>query len=120
MVTFFLFNNIPLIINKSWVETEEEKERIKKLKGCVGYGIRMYMLGTKVMRVLVNFCYELEAIYYLCYGKITFIFNNYYIGCLSILGTLLHPFFMSFHLTEMLLRYPTLKNILLAVYSPRK
>lgn len=45
----------------------------------------------------------------------------YYIayGLFAILGTFYHPLFFIFHLTEILFRYPTLKNIILSVYRPR-
>ena len=41
----------------------------------------------------------------------------YYIayGLFAILGTFYHPLFFIFHLTEILFRYPTLKNIILSV-----
>lgn len=46
----------------------------------------------------------------------------YYIayGALAVMGTFLHPFFFTFHLTEILIRYPTLKNVIKSVYIPRK
>ena len=47
-----------------------------------------------------------EVIYFLSYG------------IFSILGTFFHPFFFSFHLTEFLIKYPPLKNILRSVYEP--
>lgn len=45
----------------------------------------------------------------------------YYIsyGILAVLGTFYHPFFFVFHLTEILMRYPTLKSVIRSVYIPR-
>ncbi len=46
----------------------------------------------------------------------------YYIayGAFAILGTIIHPFFFIFHLSEILFRYPTLKNIIYSVWQPKK
>jgi hypothetical protein len=45
----------------------------------------------------------------------------YYIsyGALAILGTFVHPFFFVFHLSEILIRYPTLKSVINSVVQPR-
>lgn len=55
--------------------------------------INSFIMITTIMRVLIN----PEIIYYLAYGA------------LAILATVIHPFFFAFHLTEVLLRYPTLR-----------
>ncbi len=39
-------------------------------------------------------------------------------GILAVLATEIHPFFFVFHLTEFLIRYPTLRNILRSVHEP--
>lgn len=64
----------------------------------------VFIVISTIIRVLVN----VEIIYYLSYGA------------LAILATFVHPFFFSFHLTEFLLRYPTLRKILQSVYGPKK
>lgn len=50
---------------------------------------------------------NIDVIYYLAYGSLAF------------LGVMIHPFFFAFHLTEILIRYPTLKNVIKAVWEPR-
>jgi len=35
------------------------------------------------------------------------------------LGTLIHPFFFTFHLSEIIIRYPTLKSVINSVIYPR-
>ena len=50
---------------------------------------------------------DFEVLYYLAYGS------------LAILGLVIHPFFMAFHMTEVFIRYPTLKYVLKSVYEPR-
>lgn len=49
----------------------------------------------------------MEVLYYIAFG--TF----------AILGVVIHPFFFTFHLTEILIRYPTLKNVINSVWYPR-
>lgn len=41
-------------------------------------------------------------------------------GALAVLGTFVHPLFFTFHLTEIIVRYPTLKNIISSVLIQRK
>ena len=41
-------------------------------------------------------------------------------AALAFMGLFVHPFFFTFHLTEVMIRYPALKNVLRAVYDPRQ
>lgn len=66
--------------------------------------ISVLVVVTSIIRLLLN----PEIIYYFAYGA------------LGILATFIHPFFFSFHLTEFLMRYPTLRRILKSIYEPRK
>ena len=59
------------------------------------------------MKVIFSTLKEIEVVYYIAYGA------------LAVLGTVVHPFFFTFHLTEILLRYPTLKNVIKSVWEPR-
>lgn len=63
---------------------------------------------VKLLTVLVFILKEIEVVYYLAYGA------------LAVIGTVVHPFFFAFHLTEILIRYPTLKNVVRSVYEPRQ
>lgn len=56
---------------------------------------------------MIIFLQEIEVMYYIAYGA------------LAVLGTFKHPLFFTFHLTEILIRYPTLKNVIKSVYIPR-
>ncbi len=51
---------------------------------------------------------EIEVIYYMAYGA------------LAVMGTVIHPFFFTFHLTEVLIRYPTLKAVIRSVWVPKE
>jgi len=66
--------------------------------------MNILIVMTSIVKVLIN----PEIIYYLSYG------------IFAILATFFHPFFFAFHLTEFLMRYPTLRGILRSIYGPRK
>lgn len=51
---------------------------------------------------------NMEVLYYLTYGTLAFI------------ATLFHPFFFAFHLSEVVLRYPVLRNIIKSIWDPKK
>lgn len=61
------------------------------------------MLFICFLKVLL----QVEVLYYLSYGAFAFI------------ATLYHYFFFSFHLTEFVIRYPTLRNILKSAWLPK-
>lgn len=61
------------------------------------------MVGFCLIKVLLN----IDMIYYLSYGVLAFI------------ATLVHPFFFAFHLSEVVLRYPTLRNIIKSFWEPK-
>ncbi len=66
------------------------------------------MIFPKLFIVLLGIVQEIEVIYYLAYGT------------LAIFGITFHHFFFTFHLTEILIRYPTLKNVIRSVWEPRQ
>lgn len=102
VVVFFLIKKAPLIIKEAWSSNQEFLDSFK------GNFLRILMniliVFTSIIKVLLN----PEIIYYLSYGVF------------AILATFLHPFFFAFHLTEFLMRYPTLRGILRSIYGPRK
>lgn len=102
VVMFFLFKNLPLIIKKAWVEFKGEN--IKK------YRTLKYIMHiiSNIIKVMLQFLQELEVIYYLAYGT------------LAVMGTFVNTFFFVFHLSEILIRYPLLKNVIRSVYEPRQ
>jgi hypothetical protein len=40
-------------------------------------------------------------------------------GFTAVIGTIISPFFFAFHLFDILVRYPTLLNVVRAVWEPR-
>jgi len=53
------------------------------------------------------FLQDIEILYYLTYA------------ILAVLGTTYNPFFFCFHLTEILLRFPDLKTVIMAFWEPK-
>lgn len=101
VVSFFLFKNAPIIIKKAWKTKLPLEDEIK-------YWV--FQLFVKLIKIVVLVLYilkEIEVVYYLAYGA------------LAVIGTVVHPFFFSFHLTEILIRYPTLKNVVRSVWEPK-
>jgi len=99
---FFLIKNVPLIVQRAWLGGEEGND---KNKGCIK---TCFSWISKSINVLITFLEQIEVIYYIAYGV------------LSVLGTFFHPFFFVFHLSVILLRYPTLKAVTNSIYYPRK
>lgn len=95
VVSFFLLKNLPLLIKKSWEQDKNQKQNLMALI-------------KKLLTIVINLLQEYEIIYYISYGT------------LAVLGTSVHPFFFAFHLTEILIRYPTLKNVIRAVWEPKE
>jgi inositol 1,4,5-triphosphate receptor type 1/inositol 1,4,5-triphosphate receptor type 3 len=51
--------------------------------------------------------FNIEVLYYLTYGTLAFI------------ATFVHPFFFAFHLTEIVIRFPQLRNIIKSFWEPK-
>ncbi|CAD8068825.1 unnamed protein product [Paramecium sonneborni] len=102
VVAFFLFKNAPLIIKKAW------KTKLPFEDKFTYWPIQLIYKLFKLLAVLFYILKEIEVVYYLAYGA------------LAVIGTVLHPFFFSFHLTEILIRYPTLKNVIRSVWEPKQ
>ena len=101
VVIFFLCKNAPVVVKQAWNEKLSfENEKNSSV-------LRIFILNYKVLKCILYVLWNIEILYYICY----IIF--------SILGTIIHPFFFVFHLTEILFRYHTLKNVMKSVYIPR-
>jgi len=94
-----LSKRAPLIFERVW---KDGQSKIKP--GFWGIFSKLILLVDAVLNCLK----EVEIIYYLAYG------------IMALMGVLVHPFFYAFHLTEIVIRYPTLTNVVRSVYQPRK
>lgn len=69
---------------------------------------KAYVMVLKILYIIFIFMQDFNVLYYILYGA------------LAVVGTVFHPFFFTFHLTAILMRYPTLKNVVMSIYLPRK
>jgi inositol 1,4,5-triphosphate receptor type 1/inositol 1,4,5-triphosphate receptor type 3 len=102
VVIFFLAKIAPLIIKRAWAQPA----LIERPKP--GYTIRLINLLFKLFFILFSCLADFEVLYYLGYGV------------MAVVGTLIHPFFYSFHLSVILIRYPTLKNVVRSITEPKE
>ncbi len=109
VVVFFLIKRVPLVImeaNKGIEPEKPEANDIYKTKDTKkGQFVKM---ATRILRIIYLSLRSGDIVYYLAYA------------IFAILGSAIHPFFFAFHLTEILRRYPTLKNVIKAIYEPRR
>ena len=101
IVAFFLLKTAPVLIARGWRSHDWKNHShfwlIKIFQKCKNGGLTLYFALSDV-----NVLYQIG---YLCF---------------SVLGTAAHPFFFSFHLLDILYRYPTLQNVIKSVTIPRK
>ncbi|CAD8066638.1 unnamed protein product [Paramecium sonneborni] len=101
VVSFFILKKGPLYVKEAW---NQSKDLIKEDQiWIIKFFLKLYMVGFCLVKVLLN----IDMIYYLTYGVLAFI------------ATLFHPFFFAFHLSEVVLRYPTLRNIIKSFWEPK-
>ena len=102
VVIFFLSKIAPLIIKKALNEKPIfDDAKIGYIKILINYSYKFFYVMFRCLA-------DVEVLYYLCYG------------CMSIIGLVIHPFFFAFHLSVILIRYPTLKNVIRAISEPRE
>jgi len=96
VLIFFLIKRAPLVIQRAWgVNTTGRK--------------RSFMEKfTNTVKTIYLSLKTFEIVYYISYA------------IFAVLGISIHPFFYAFHLTQILTRYPTLKNLIRAIYEPRR
>ncbi|EGR30289.1 MIR domain protein [Ichthyophthirius multifiliis] len=100
ILIFFLIKKGPLYYKEAWYQNKHII--INNTNIFTKITKYFFLIILSLIKVFLN----LDIIYYIAYGFF------------SVLGTLQHPFFFCFHLSEFLFRYPTLRNILKSVYEP--
>jgi len=107
VVIFFMLKKMPLIITKVWSneESSSESSARKKRKGIV---MRTLNFASKIALTFIRLLATPKILYYILYGAF------------AVLGTVVHPFFLTFHLTEVLIRYPTLQDVVRSFWEPKK
>lgn len=102
VVLFFLCKKGPLYVREAWNQTKDLLSQDKGL--IINTFLYLFTIGNCIVRVLLN----IDVLYYLTYGTLAFI------------ATMIHPFFFAFHLSEVVIRYPTLRNIIRSFWEPKK
>ena len=102
VVLFYLLKKLPLLLKVIWVDppgTQQQK------RGIIKHAVRFV---TRVIKTIFKFMQNADILYYI--GYIVF----------AIIGLTLHHFFFAYHLLEVLLRFPTLRDVLYAVWEPKR
>lgn len=86
--------NAPLLLEKAWSGVGKDKLNL------ASYIIRL-------IKTVYYFLSDFFALYYIMYGAA------------AVLGRFLHPFFFSFHLFEVMIRFPVLLNVVKSVWIPK-
>ena len=94
IVAFFLSRNAPLLLEKAWSGVGKDKLNL------ASYLIRL-------LKTVYYFLSDFFALYYIMYGAA------------AVLGRFFHPFFFSFHLFEVMIRFPVLLNVVKSVWIPK-
>lgn len=97
VVTFFMLKKGPLVLQEATHDVGKTK------KNLISYLVQIVILVLKVVFTVLR---NPMVVYYLAYGV------------MSILALTVHRFLFAFHLTEILIRYSTLRNVIRAVYEP--
>ena len=100
-VFYYALKNAPLVVARSW------RQATFLTIFNSSYIVFFAELNLKLCIVVFDILMEIELVYYLLYGLF------------SIFGLLIHPLFFAYHLSEIVIRYPSLKNITLSVWEPK-
>eukprot|EP01017_Pseudomicrothorax_dubius_P003315 TRINITY_DN10446_c0_g1_i2.p1 TRINITY_DN10446_c0_g1~~TRINITY_DN10446_c0_g1_i2.p1 ORF type:complete len:365 (-),score=81.01 TRINITY_DN10446_c0_g1_i2:712-1806(-) len=116
VVVFFLCKKAPLILQEAFKEKEDNENSFEMTEKAVvqiepkqqrSRTVRLGLFLIRSGKFLFLFLQNVEVLYYLLYGVA------------AIVGTLYHPFFFAFHLSAIVVRYPTMRNIVRSVWEPR-
>lgn len=103
VIVFFFSKSAPLVLEKAFKPTNPKGSMVTKKKLLR----RFFEFIVKCLKCFYYFLNDIEIIYYVAYG------------ILAILGTVYNPFFFCFHMSEILLRFPELKTVIMAFWEPR-
>lgn len=98
VVLFFLLKKAPLYIKEAWRTFDDNDHGL-----LINTLIEIFAFFYSMVRIFLN----IEIIYYLAYGALSYV------------ATFVHPFFFAFHLTEVVIRFPTLRNIIKSFWEPK-
>lgn len=105
IVAFFLLKVGPLLAKQGW---ELRGSRFYFLRSGKGLLIISILKVAQVVSTIFYVVSNIDVIYYLLYAVF------------SIMGIILHPFYFSLLLLDVVYRYPALQNVVNSIYLPRK
>lgn len=105
VVIFYIFKKAPLVIKNSLKDETDENVKAGSKKKKRLFLTILIKFTFKLIKTAYNLLSNFQLLYYLAYGA------------LALVGALKHEFFFTFHMTEILVRYP---YIIKAVWEPRK
>jgi hypothetical protein len=92
---YFLAKTAPLLIAKAW-------------RGALKDKLNIFAYLQRLLMNIYYFLTDFDVLYYMIYGTT------------AIIGLTVSPFFFGFHLFDVLVRYPTLLNVVKSVWIPKK
>ena len=101
VVLFFLLKKGPLYVKTAWRENQD------LLKMPADPFTKLFKLLIVVLKSMLRIFTNIEVVYYLTYGALAYV------------AMMVHPFFYAFHLTEFIIRYPTLSSVLQSIWEPK-
>lgn len=101
VVVFYLCKKAPIYVSEAW------EKNIDFLNLKTGMFFRMIRYLMVMMNILLRVLMNVDVVYYLAFG------------CLAFLAVYVHPFFFAFHLTEIFIRYSTLRYVVRSILEPR-
>lgn len=93
VVIFYIFKKAPLVIKDSWKDEEDKNDnKIDVSKKKRGFIMGVINFTFKIIKTAFKLLSNFQLLYYLAYGST------------SLVGAFFHPFFFTFHMTEILVR----------------
>lgn len=105
IVAFFLLKVGPLLAKQGW---ELKGSRLHFLRSGKGILILTVLKIAQIVSTVFYVLSNVDVVYYILYAAF------------SILGIIVHPFYFSLLLLDVVYRYPALHNVVNSIYLPRK
>ncbi|OMJ77245.1 hypothetical protein SteCoe_23193 [Stentor coeruleus] len=105
IVAFFLLKVGPLLAKQGW---ELKGSRLYFLRSGKGILILSVLKIVQIISTTFYILSNVDVVYYILYAVF------------SILGIIVHPFYFSLLLLDVIYRYPALHNVVNSIYLPRK
>ena len=92
IASYFLAKTVPLLVKKAWLGVSKDK-------------LNIFAWLWRLLKTIYYLLTDFSVLYYLVYSAT------------AILGTFLNHFFYAFHLYDIIMRYPDLRNVIMSVWT---